>query len=183
LLCNADAAAAQLAHLHCPQEWLEIQKEREREKRIEREREKKKRDKEGERETGRERERFVGAQISQDKGRMTCCSATPVVLACPPNLATSCFFVCASIHRAQVGVLTAWHAAGLVTAWRADKQLKNSTEKGKPGPQSSAEQQQNSILAYAESRTSKASLSCATFCCSPWILNCDCAPNYTRVKS
>jgi hypothetical protein len=39
LLCNADAAAAQLAHLHCPQEWLEIQKERERERTGSRERE------------------------------------------------------------------------------------------------------------------------------------------------
>jgi hypothetical protein len=49
LLCNADAAAAQLAHLHCPQEWLEIQKEREREKKRETKRE---RERQEERERG-----------------------------------------------------------------------------------------------------------------------------------
>ena len=57
MLCNADAAAAQLAHLHCPQEWLEIQKERERERKGSRERERKKRETKRERERQEERER------------------------------------------------------------------------------------------------------------------------------
>jgi hypothetical protein len=52
----------------------------------------------------RERERVcvcVRERLVLKSGRITCSSAAPAVLACPPNLATSCFFVCASMHRAR----------------------------------------------------------------------------------